>query len=1340
MLYETYQRKIDRVADILAKLVRLIPLFIAVFAVILATVIGLLAVKGTVSEFSCNVQVNYGSSLNCSANSFLSDVRYQYRDVSDEEWLEGLPNFPGTYAVRAVGTTVFGKDRYSNEKTVVIAPKQITVYPESKMEYGDTPKAISSGLVGSDRILCDDFIILPYKDGDYSNENSIAVMKVTPVQDEIIIQDENGNDITSAYVIQIATQEVSVTKREISLQITDASKIYDGKLFYSSEYEYIKGSLLDGDRLQLSFGDVLTDIGETENLPTWKILNKSDEDVSMFYQVSLKSGKLTVEKRPVSITTGSLENILYNGKTVECTDFTMNSAWGLVTGHQLVLLSHATPVDAGVYLNTMEFAILDANGKDVTENYDLTVTEGTITILPLPIQVTTEDILYAYDGLPKTPSTYTLSGTLAEGHTHSVGETFSFKTVGVYENKLLVVIKDAEDKDVTQNYEITYVYGTLTIKKLRITVMTPSEQWVYDGTQHSNTEITVRGEDGWSITDEYAISVVNATTIQYVGTAENVIAVKIIRVDSQTDVTENFEIEYQYGTLTVTKRPLTITTGSNAWIYDGKEHFEKNPVFMNGTSLASGDRITATKYASLKNVGKVSNIWEGIDILDARSIRVLDQYDLKVNFGTLEVQSCTIEIKPADVEKIYDGLPLFPSDWEYREGSVHRLGEGHSLVVEFAGSQTDAGSAVSRIVSARVLDENQEDVTKNYTIKTFEGTLLVKPRPIEIKPVDESKIYDGFPLFAQAWEYTEASEYMLVNGHILTATYQGEQTLPGRSNSYIQEVHIMDGSRDVTRNYEIHLMEGTLTVTETGDPNDPNNPENPENPDNPNPPEIPDNPNAPEAPDDSETFGSIKTNVAQIVYLRRGAYGYSDGKTNTAAPVFAKKLPGGYTYDYLTSMAMKAAGFEAYTAEFKDMLFYLLPYYRGEGSYPSLESDASHGFVTDDSYSLQYYYANISDYTKLQGKLPGAYLEWEKEYRNFVYDSYLYVETETKNYMNRIIAEQNFSLSDPNVIMKIATYIQNAAEYNLLYDPAMEEASNIVIAFLETYKEGVCRHYAASATLLYRALGIPARYVEGFMLETTANEFVDIKNPGHAWVEVYMDGVGWMQVEVTGGSGGGDSGSGSGSGSGGAGSDEGSGGGGDSDNNPDAIPLPVYLYQLQKYYDGTPIAFEEFDFEFDVPEGVSVEISLNISLTEVGRLTLEALNMNVSKYATLRVYKTDTHEDVTDDYRIVFEPIEDTDSYVPIMVEPQQITVTAASETKLYDGTPLTNGNAYVSFGSLAEGHYMRCKTEGSIINPGSETNKLTEVVIYDREGKDVTYNYDITMIHGDLTIIDPDI
>ena len=67
--------------------------------------------------------------------------------------------------------------------------------------------------------------------------------------------------------------------------------------------------------------------------------------------------------------------------------------------------------------------------------------------------------------------------------------------------------------------------------------------------------------------------------------------------------------------------------------------------------------------------------------------------------------------------------------------------------------------------------------------------------------------------------------------------------------------------------------------------------------------------------------------------------------------------------------------------------------------------------------------------------------------------------------------------------------------------------------------------YATSAVMLLRALGIPARYAEGYITGTYA-QLPEEDTPGtyatrildsnaHAWIEVYYDYYGWVQYEAT---------------------------------------------------------------------------------------------------------------------------------------------------------------------------------------------------------------------------------
>ena len=59
-------------------------------------------------------------------------------------------------------------------------------------------------------------------------------------------------------------------------------------------------------------------------------------------------------------------------------------------------------------------------------------------------------------------------------------------------------------------------------------------------------------------------------------------------------------------------------------------------------------------------------------------------------------------------------------------------------------------------------------------------------------------------------------------------------------------------------------------------------------------------------------------------------------------------------------------------------------------------------------------------------------------------------------------------------------------------------------------------HYASAATLMLRAMGIPARYVTGYVADVPSSGHVNVPDSAaHAWVEVYIPGYGWEPVEVT---------------------------------------------------------------------------------------------------------------------------------------------------------------------------------------------------------------------------------
>ena len=86
--------------------------------------------------------------------------------------------------------------------------------------------------------------------------------------------------------------------------------------------------------------------------------------------------------------------------------------------------------------------------------------------------------------------------------------------------------------------------------------------------------------------------------------------------------------------------------------------------------------------------------------------------------------------------------------------------------------------------------------------------------------------------------------------------------------------------------------------------------------------------------------------------------------------------------------------------------------------------------------------------------------------------------------------------------------------YDLSYAPPEDEDD--IEYFIFESKTGICTDFATAMTLMARAAGLPARYVEGYVANEKDNdEFVVRANDAHAFTEVYISGIGWMTFDAT---------------------------------------------------------------------------------------------------------------------------------------------------------------------------------------------------------------------------------
>ena len=164
------------------------------------------------------------------------------------------------------------------------------------------------------------------------------------------------------------------------------------------------------------------------------------------------------------------------------------------------------------------------------------------------------------------------------------------------------------------------------------------------------------------------------------------------------------------------------------------------------------------------------------------------------------------------------------------------------------------------------------------------------------------------------------------------------------------------------------------------------------------------------------------------------------------------------------------------------------------------------------NYSVSYY---SSDGSWDSLSLPEEYAQDELSYRSYATTEYTALPEGTKANVLQLIQQTGLRADSPDIIAEVASYVRSCASYDLDTQPYPTE--DYAVYFLQNAETGYCVHYATAAAVIYRALGIPARVTDGFLFRAQAGEVVDVLQANeHAWVEVYLDGLGWIPVEVTG--------------------------------------------------------------------------------------------------------------------------------------------------------------------------------------------------------------------------------
>lgn len=460
--------------------------------------------------------------------------------------------------------------------------------------------------------------------------------------------------------------------------------------------------------------------------------------------------------------------------------------------------------------------IKDGNGTALdAAQLELTVNNGTLTVAKRNITISAKPVTSEYTGsaVDATDSEIT-SGSLVDGDTvKSVEYTGGPVNVGTgTSTPCNAVIVDANGVDVTAYYNITYSAAEVTVNKYsgEVVITAKDATKPYDGSAlTASNDVTVSGLLGSDTVDATVSG--EATVPGKDGTAK--IGDYVIKNAAGEKINDNYaNIKLVDGKLTVTKRDITVTTGSATKAFDKTALTTKADDYsIISGSLVSGQKLTLTLSGTQTDPGSSKNtVKEGsLKISDEQGRDYTAYYNVTIKEGTLEVTGVKvieISIKATSAKKVYDGTELTANSYDVISGALE---SGDTLEVEYSGSITNAGTTANKIVKVTAKDANGKDVTAKYKISTQDGTLEITKAPLTVTAKSAEKVYDGKALTANTCEVKGS----LAKGHKISATVTGSQTQIGSSKNKASNVKIVDANgNDVTSNYEITYVDGTLTV------------------------------------------------------------------------------------------------------------------------------------------------------------------------------------------------------------------------------------------------------------------------------------------------------------------------------------------------------------------------------------------------------------------------------------------------------------------------------------------------------------------------------------------------
>ena len=282
-------------------------------------------------------------------------------------------------------------------------------------------------------------------------------------------------DVTNCFDIENIDGLVNISKYPITIKPSDKEKYFDATPLTSNEVEFVDCEILEGYTVVIeTSGQPL--VGQEINaITTYYVFDQYGNDVTHNFDVTCKYGSLLVHQIGLKLIPRNIVRE-YSGEkvTISNTGYRKQIIGNLIIdiNISLELICSGTMTDKNedspsiISVDPQSVVITDAEGNDISYGFDIDTNQtGKLTIYGKELIIKPKDVIGEYNGSLYKPTDYELlDSELCDGHTITYVEYSGSTKYGETTTAIIgIVIEDAEGNDVTDNYDIDFLDGTIKV-------------------------------------------------------------------------------------------------------------------------------------------------------------------------------------------------------------------------------------------------------------------------------------------------------------------------------------------------------------------------------------------------------------------------------------------------------------------------------------------------------------------------------------------------------------------------------------------------------------------------------------------------------------------------------------------------------------------------------------------------------------------------------------------------------------------------------------------------------------------------------------------------------------